>query len=211
MSDNFAISAGLGTSIATKDSGGAHHQKLLLEGSQADGTPELVGPTAPLHVIPAGKKILSRYLDKAGDGTGDKTGNEDFSVTPDDFYIEPGAGVVYVIEDLTVHIEGAGAAALGSWGDLSPSNGLRFKWNRSASAHVNLDDSEAITTAAGFLGLGAELIVLSGNFCIMRLPLARLFGGVRLVGDTNDQLAVTLNDDFSTMTTLQFVARGYEE
>ena len=58
MADNSQVSQGSGTTISTKqDSGGAHHQKALMEYIADSGDPANVSQTTPM---PAGRIAVSR-------------------------------------------------------------------------------------------------------------------------------------------------------
>lgn len=57
MADNIAITAGSGTTVATEDVGGVHHQKVKMEYG-ADGAATLVEDAAPLPVRGASDVIV---------------------------------------------------------------------------------------------------------------------------------------------------------
>jgi len=62
------------------------------------------------------KTPLVRYLDENGDGTGNFSANVDGSSTPVEFFIEPPASTIFVINDFSVFIQDNGELEQDNYG-----------------------------------------------------------------------------------------------
>lgn len=66
MADNVAVTAGVGTTVATDEIAGIHHQKIKIEYGDSDSATQ-VSPTNPLPV--ERPKVASATVTQVGDAT----------------------------------------------------------------------------------------------------------------------------------------------
>lgn len=97
-------------------------------------------------------KIVYRFLDTVGDGTGTKNANGDYS-TPDRFLISPSGDVGYFLNRMIVDIEDTAGIQQNEYGNLGVAltNGINIRI-RDASDAVQLDllDGVPIKTNDGW-------------------------------------------------------------
>ena len=162
------------------------------------------------------KRIISQHLTVAGDGTGahsfigDQTG-------PVIIKIAPAAGEIFRIARLIVIIEDDSFLPAG-YGEIAAlGTGIRVA-ERSGGVEVNLlTDGHNVTTNAGW-----------GHFCfeqrledwgkttdtetlLSQWDFTKLGQFVCLDGDLGQDLAVTLDDDFTGLIDHAFIVQGFQE
>lgn len=216
MADNTELNVGSGGDIiATDDIGGTKHQRVKVQHG-ADGSATDVSSAAPLPVeIISDPSLVFQYLDTVGDGTGTKNANGDYSSGATQFYIAPGAGVVYDINRMIVTIQdGSGfrAERYGSFG-AALTNGIRIeKQDNIGTTLLELDGGINVKSNGdwGRLCYDADLKSWgAGNeFLNVRWTFTKAGGPLRLTGDDNDRLTVILNDDLTGLVEHYFMAQG---
>lgn len=154
--------------------------------------------------------ILSRYLDTNGDGTGTKNANGNYSVTPEQFYIDGPCTLTRMI----VMIEDTAGMQAEEYGNLGVAltNGVTITIDRSGLDNnaVNLTDGLPIKTNAEWGRLCYDVDVKSWG-AGDEVFLARwTFANAEPIklGD-GDRLEVTLNDDFTGLIEHYFKVQGY--
>lgn len=163
--------------------------------------------------------VFSRYLDTAGDGTGTKNANGNYSVTPETFYIQPPFGAVFRIARLLISIEDTSGMVADEYGNTGSAlgNGIEVKVTNLAGTVVDLTDGVPITTNArwGSLCYDVDLkswgITPSNDLLLVRWTFAHAGQFIRLNGSSNDVLEVILNDNLSDLIAHYFIVQGYQE
>lgn len=153
--------------------------------------------------------LIFRYLDDVGDGSGVKNTAADFSVTADEFFIQPGVGEVFVLETLTVEITGD-KNAIGT----ALTNGVQLQVTSSADALiVDLLDGIPITTNAGWKRVGFDVELqeeLQGNKRTVSVRVDFSKANRPVILTNQEKLKVILNDDFSALDSQYFFVKGFE-
>ena len=152
---------------------------------------------------------IFRFLDTVGDGTGTKEAAADFSVTADDFFIQPGVGQVFVLESLTVEITGDKNSL------TSPlTNGLTMQVLTSADALVlDLLDGETIQQNSDWKRYGFDVALqegLVGNKRTVSFRLDLNQAGRPIILTNQEKFNINLNDDFSLLDSQRFFVKGFE-
>jgi len=152
---------------------------------------------------------IFRFLDTVGDGTGTKEAAADFSVTADDFFIQPGVGEVFVLESLTVEVTGDKNAISGAL-----PNGLTMQVLTSADALVlDLLDGETIQQNSHWKRYGFDTELQEGlvgqkRTVSFRLDMSKT--GRSIILTNQEKFNVNLNDDFSGLDSMRFFVKGFE-
>lgn len=98
------------------------------------------------------KKLLSRYLDDNGDGTGSKNANGNYSGAEEIFYCQPAAGEVFRISRMVVMIEDGSGFRAERYGSINGALGngitIRSADNSSSGVIVDFTDGTPIKTNA---------------------------------------------------------------
>jgi hypothetical protein len=160
------------------------------------------------------KTYISRHL-RNSLGSDSVTGN--YSVTPEKFYIAPGPGEVYRIarmlvflEDSKINADDYGAIA----GGLT--NGMKLTVEDSVgTVLLDLMDGGTVNSSAEWAeycfdaehkawGVGSEFLTVRWTFTK---------GGVyiRLVGDDDERLVITGQDNLTGLVEQEFIVQGYIE
>lgn len=137
--------------------------------------------------------------------------------------LRPPAGQVWYMARLMTHIKCSGAAAWDEFGDISLTNGIAMKTVRGTGAsptvtqHIT-DDAHKIADndLLRLYQFDVDIVVNgsgpSKDSVHARMMLSRFTsgreGGIFLDGNLDDAFRITLNDDFSALTTLHFTAQG---
>lgn len=155
---------------------------------------------------------LFRYLDTVGDGSGTKIFNSTAVSTV--AFCAPGAGEVFRVERLLVHIADAQGAPLeyGALGTLS--EGIELKVFRDGVEIVDLTAGIPIVSNSGWArvchdvlsndwGTPAEDISISA-----RWTFGKAGQPLRLEGDKSDTFELHMNDDFTGLIDHTFMIQG---
>jgi hypothetical protein len=163
------------------------------------------------------KTALFRYLDTAGDGTGTKNANGDYSSTSDIFYIQPAAGQVFRMVRMIVTVEDTTGMQAAEYGNLGSalSNGITVRTQDDSGTILDMTDGLPVTTNAEWARLCYDADVKSwgaGNELLtVRWTFARSGTLIRLRGDQNERLEVFLNDDLTGLIQHYFMVQGHIE
>lgn len=156
-----------------------------------------------------------RFLDKNGDGTGGKDANEDYSITPDIFFIQPAAGKVFQISRMIVTMRDTNMQ-WGQYGGLAAlTNGVQVRVQDDSSTLIDITDGEKVKSngAWGSRCFDAEISAPAAGdtffHCRWTFALSGQF--IRLEGDANERLEVVLNDNFTGLISHAFQVHGYDE
>ena len=161
--------------------------------------------------------MLCRYLDTAGDGSGTKNANGNYSAAEEVFYIQPPASTIYRIARMIVSAEDASTMQAQEYGNLGAAlgTGIEVRVQNDSGTVIDLTDSATVQTNAHWgrlcydadvksWGAGNELLVVRWTFAKSGVPL-------RLDGDANERLEVVLNDDLRGLISHYFLVQGYTE
>ena len=170
--------------------------------------------------VPA-HRILSRYLDTNGDGTGTKDAIGNYSGAVEEFYIQPGATEVFHILRMIVSIEDTTGMQPEEYGNLGNalSNGVSVGYEVDGVEAVDLTDGLPIKTNAQWGSLCYDVDVKNwGNtptdeLVVVRWTFARSGTNIRLSGfnATPDRLVVSLNDSLIGLVAHRFLVQGFIE
>ena len=158
--------------------------------------------------------LLYRYLDTNGDGTGTKSAVGDYSGTADDFYIQPPANTLYVLERMIIHIHDSSAFSAEKYGALAAlTNGILVKVKQVSPAVdlVDLTDGIPVKSNAvwGQVCFDADLADYGQGDVYLNIRWTFAKAGQPIVINENQQLAVTLNDDLTGLVDHHFMVQGY--
>ncbi len=222
MADNTRINLNqtAGDIIAADEVAGVKHQRVKCEfgidGSATDVS--LVNPMpVSTHSTSTVPLILSRFLDTNGDGTGTKNALGDYGSSSQIFRIKPGAGVVYRINRIIIHLDDVGSITSGGYGAMSAlTNGVKISiLNTSDADIVDLTDGVPVKANGDFAAYCHDLSLQDFGGGVNMFTVRWTFGNhgtfVRLDGDAGESLAVTLNDSFTGLVEHRFMAQGYIE
>ncbi len=165
--------------------------------------------------------IFSRYLDVAGDGSGNSVANGDYSSAPEEFFCQPAAGSVILVNRMIISIADAvGSFDAGNYGALAAlTNGVQVKvLDDDDNVLMDLTDAVPIKTNAqwGQLCFDVDLkdwgtIGTGDGLLLVRWTFSKAGNPIRLVGDNGHRLAVILNDDLQGLTSQLFLIQGVIE
>ena len=223
MADKVPITGGVGTNVATDEIAGVHYQRVKPVAG-ADGVAVDVSIANPMPVVVSQTQqvplLFTQFLDTVGDGSGVKNAIGDYSGGVTIFKVQPGAGVIYKIHTMIIHIEdGSGFraeryAALGT----ALTVGIIVRVQDNGGTIVALTDATAPVKNNGnwaeYAGPGVDVKAWgAGEEQLVGLwEFAQCHGvPIRLDGDANERLEVVLNDDFTDVVDHHFVARGFKE
>ena len=162
-------------------------------------------------------RLISRYLDTNGNGTGTTNANGDYSTVSDIFYIQPAAGEVFRISRMIVTVEDTAGMAAADYGNITGNltNGITVREQNDSGTITDLTGGIPVKSNAQWARLCYDANVLTwgnGNeFLTVRWTFARTGQEMRLDGDENERLEVVLNDDFTGLVTHYFLVQGYQE
>lgn len=161
-----------------------------------------------------GSVPLIRFLDTNGDGTGVKNAIGNYAVTAEEFFIQPPAGVVYVITEFLIHLADAANFSVTGFGSRTAlTNGIIMQTKRGAMVVLDLNDGIIPLTNPQLLHLShrAQILDFPGGGNSMTISFSVLDFQVPLIldGAMDDALVVTLHDDFSTQDDFHFIVHGY--
>lgn len=160
--------------------------------------------------------VLTRFLDTNGDGTGTTNANGNYSVTPEEFYIQPGEGYYYDIARMIVEIQDTSGMSAVDYGNIAGglANGVSVQVVRGATTLRDLTPDPIKSNAewASYC-YDADLKTWStGNeFLAVRWTFAKSGKPLYLSGDHSDRLVVTLNDDLTGLVEHKFLVQGTQE
>jgi len=154
-------------------------------------------------------KFISRYMDTIGDGTGNVSGNLDFSALEQSFLLSPGPGEIFKVRRLIVFIKGTANVREDMYGFMTAlTNGIRILilQNRPLGTLETLTDvtnGRPIKTNADWRAVCHDELTgqfSTGNKTVSyRYSFDRDSTPVILEGDNNQSLAIILNDDFTSL------------
>jgi len=96
MADNIPITAGSGTTVATDDIGGVHHQLVKIEFGAADAATQ-VSAANPLPVVSTATGLGSLSAVPSGSTNGTAIGTPPASATGVRIYLPTGASVTFTV------------------------------------------------------------------------------------------------------------------
>lgn len=162
-------------------------------------------------------RIISRYLDTNGDGTGTKQAVGDYSGAAEQFKIVPAAGQVMVINRMLVYVEDGSGIDSSKYGNTEAlTNGITLAKENGSGVVDDLTDGLTIKTLAQWIRVcydGDPKVFGTGNESFtVRWTFAKA-SALRLDGDLGEFFSVTVNDDFSgtgaSLADHTFMAQGY--
>ena len=173
---------------------------------------------SPISISSTGtqKKLIARYLDTNGDGTGTKTAIGEYQAGAEIFYIQPPTGQVYRLSRILPFVEDAGTFDSGSYGNgITLTNGITVRVQNDSGTIVDLTDGLPVKLNTHWARLCYDLTISkfgTGNeYLHARWTFAKSGQMIRLVGDNNERLEVVLHDDFSDLVSQYFMVQGYIE
>lgn len=162
------------------------------------------------------EEMLFRYLDTVGDGSGTKTANGNYSVTPQNFLIKPSIseGLTYAIHSLIIQIEDAAAFDSGTYGNLAAlTNGIQlYVANASGVSVMDLLDGAPIKTNGQWERVAFEARLnpysaVPGNLMNIRWDFTQTSSP--LVIPPGWSLVARMRDNLSGLTNHSFFVMGH--
>jgi hypothetical protein len=166
-----------------------------------------------LSVYTPPARPLIRFLDTVGNGTGTKNAIGNYSVTPGVFFIQPAAGVKYVLTQFTFHYSDSGGFSGAVYGSAAAAltNGILLQATVNSVTYDLLDglpikDNDGVLHAFSH----SELTQYAGAGASMTATFSSELFETALIldGATNDKLFVTCRDDLTFLTDQYFTVRG---
>ena len=152
-------------------------------------------------------KPFFRYLDINGDGTGNKAVTGNYAGEAEEFYLEPAAGQVFICHRMIVGIEDSTGMDVGAYG-----NGITLTQDGSV---IDLLDGLPIKTNGHWAKMCHDVELRAwgtGNDIItVRWTFTKSGPGLRLIGNNNDKLSVTVEDNYSGLLDHKFMVEGHME
>jgi len=157
-----------------------------------------------------------RYLDTTGDGTGTIEATGNYAAAPVEFFVQPQAGQIVQITRLVVYVRDVGFMRANEWADQPAlTNGVVIQHKDSSGILSDITNGRPLTTSPDLDAICAtfrktdyagieEALVGIIDFRENGAP-------IRLDGDLDSRLVVTLNDNFSGLTGQRFRALGFLE
>lgn len=160
------------------------------------------------------KRIISRFLDTNGDGTGTKSAIGDYSLAADDFYIEAGDNPL-VISRLLVSAEDTTGMTAQEYGNLGAAltNGVSILAELDGTEY-DLCDGVPIKTNAGWGTTCYDTQITgaawgSGNdVLLVRWTFSK--SGTPILLESGDKVIARVNDDLQGLLSHYFMIQGYE-
>jgi len=154
------------------------------------------------------KRTLFQLADTAGDGTGDQDAIGDYSITPDEFYVQPATGEVLWVEHVLIAITDGAAMSGSLYGsDLVLTNGIEIQViNGNGDVREDITDGLPIIANPDLTRLGTvdELAFGSGD---QGLQCAISFDQPIIVR-SSERFTFLLSDDFSDLVHQYFTIMG---
>ena len=165
--------------------------------------------------------LICRYLDQSGDGTGNSNmGGADY--TDERFWIQPAAGQIFVIQRLIISLEdeiGFKAETFGKESALSIGLTVKSEFDQQVVRTDFLDgDTIKANSHFGLMCYDVDVKTWASTptdeLLLARFSFNRFSqdnAGLRLIGDENEKLVVTVQDTLAAIIRLKFMAQGYLE
>ena len=161
------------------------------------------------------QKMLYRYLDTNGDGTGDKDAIGNFLFAPIDYYIKPGPTEVYAIERVIIFIKDNGRMNTGGYGAGGLlENGITCQIQNDTEVLVDMTDGIPVRANGDWSRLCYDLQNhewgTGHNVVVARWTLAKTGISGQLDGrqDRNQKLVFRVNDDLRGLVEHTFQVQG---
>lgn len=161
------------------------------------------------YVKPGPSIPFLRFLDTNGDGSGisDATGN--YSVTPQDFYCQPGENEAFLVDKIIGHYSMAGQITQSGYAaGPALTNGVDI-YVTLRNISRTLTNGHPIINNDDWLHHGFVLYVTTFQGINDSVQVTLDFPRpVPLYGNTNDKFVITLNDNFAFLTDQHFTLHG---
>lgn len=152
---------------------------------------------------------LRRFLDAVGNGTGQK----DLAIlheSPTDFYIQPPAGVNYILHDLTILIQDSGKMYASLYGALAALTTGLTVWIKNVSSGAtlfDLTDGIPIKTNAAWIAMsdGVGIIDDAANSGVIHL---RVDFHNAIYITSKEKFGVTVDADLSGLESHYLIVHG---
>lgn len=163
------------------------------------------------------KNLISQHLSLSGDGVGTVDFIGDYSSVADIAYIQPPASTIYRVARMIIYIEAGSGFRAERYGNLSGAlaNGIHVHVENDGGTIVDLTSGFPIKTNGAWghacfdvdlktWGAGDEMLLARWTF-------QRSGQFIRLDGDENERLEISLDDDFTGLVHHKFLIQGYVE
>ena len=161
------------------------------------------------------RALVSQYLSTAGDGTGTTDAIGNYAVDTQ-FYIQPAAGDIIRIRRLMVRVQDTGTFSGAGYGaGAALTVGVIIK-------QLGLDDVVISDITKGvpvklngdwtnFGEVDISTFAAGDNYVQAIIDFEASGQMIRLIGDNNEKLQITLKDNFTGLVAQTFLAQGYIE
>jgi hypothetical protein len=164
-------------------------------------------------------KIISRFLDTAGDGSGTKNANGNYASAAEEFLITPDSGEQWWITRMIVSITDTAGMLQNEYGNLGAAltNGIAVDVQDDSGVLYSLTDEDVpVKTNAQWGAYCFDVALFSwgtsptNEELVVRWTFAKSGKPVQLRSWQGEKLVVTLNDDLTGLLTHRFLVQGYE-
>ena len=154
----------------------------------------------------------TRFLDTAGDGTGNKTFNGDYSTAPVKAIIKPN-GRALMINRLIIFIADSGSVDAGYYGNsITLNSGIEIKHEKQDGTIIkDITDGQPVKTNADYAKFGFQVSDISFGSGLNYVHAVLTFekNGTPVALQPDEQLAIYLHDSFSALKDHTFRAGAY--
>ena len=149
--------------------------------------------------------LLYKWMDEVGDGTGNRHFVDNYKMNKSEAKFTPGDGRVAELTRVIITITDNKFKHLGYGGRAALTNGIEMKVKNGDKVLIDITDGIPITIANDWASLCFDAELRQRTF-IARFTFERAGKPLRLNG--GDTLAISLNDDFSTLLDHKFIIQG---
>jgi hypothetical protein len=168
-----------------------------------------------IWIEPSSEDLIYQYLSTNGDGTGDIDAISDYSSGETQFFILPPENEIWQIERLMVSVFSDNGFEPDTYGNLSPlPNGLILdKRMGTDNVVIDITSSVPIKDNKGWAILAYDAKVnqwgKDKELLSCRFTFAKTGGVLRLNGNKNERLILTVSDDLTGLLSHRFFIQGH--
>jgi len=160
------------------------------------------------------RRPFVQYFSTNGDGTGTINAVGNYAAAATEFKLAPPAGERYEVGCVLITIKDSGSLDADLYGNgVALTNGIDFHLEENGVNILDLFAGQTVKTNANWASHTFEYSVIThgsgDNFIIAKWKVCEALGeALSLDGDDNEELILTLNDNFTGLTGHTFLAHG---
>jgi hypothetical protein len=183
------------------------------------GTGTVLDPYKHVQSISKTGEVKTNFVqdfDTVGDGSGITNMNVDGSGTTQNFFIKPNAGEIIRISRVLLSIRDTGTFDSGGWGNNGGTpltNGLKMyvSYSGGADAQINGAVKSHYELASVMYDFTHFSFGSGDEFAVSRFSFDKFGDHVRLIGDNNDYIKITVEDNLTGLVDQRVKGEGYYE